>query len=164
MSNADAVLDGIAANVPLNRLTFEAITWLEHPELFETIGPTSRRTGTSPPWPIEPHNWPVIPEDWWKPYKLGSDDAVMPTIASFAEDLAASNCQPGMIVRNVRCEFQTCAQAMADVTDAVRSRRCSGTGRMVYLAEGTRCSTCDQLVNSKRDEFSDLVALAHSAP
>jgi hypothetical protein len=107
MSNADAVLDGIAANVPINRLTFEAISWREHPELFETPCSSARVFGTDPPWPIEPHNWPVIPESWWKPYTLGSDDGVMPMLSQFAEDLAGSNCHPGMIVRNVRCEFQT---------------------------------------------------------
>lgn len=123
MANADQVLDGIAANIPLNRLMFDAISWGDHPELFETPGHTSRRTGTSPPWPLEPHNWPVIPEDWWKPCSLGSEDGQMPMLAQFAEDLAASNCHPGMIVRNVRCEFHTCDQVMADVTEAVHARR-----------------------------------------
>lgn len=170
MSNADQVLDGIAAGGVILKIKFDAITHTAHPELFEAL---PRRNAL--PWPIEPHNWPVIPSDWWKPHSIGSGDAlVMAGLNDFAEDLAGSNCHPGMIVRNVCCEFQDTRRAMCDVVDAVyQRRRCEGVGKAVVNVGGSLvCCECRQQVDTKRspvdglaaalDARADLVALEHA--
>lgn len=127
VTDPDAIIDALDAGVALNLLTWEAINWHDHPELFEHApdGPASA------PWPIEPHNWPIIPADWWKTHALAGDDDQMPmAVAQFAEDLAASNCHPGMIVRHVHATFQatasdSCVDVLRDVIAAARAGRLS---------------------------------------
>jgi hypothetical protein len=95
-------------STPITRLTYEAISWRDHPKLFE---PTPL-VGAGPfaavvtPWPLEHHDRPVIPDDWWKPHTTYGVDAAF---SRYAESLVDCDSHPGLIVRRVTIETLTAA-------------------------------------------------------
>lgn len=92
----------ITAVVTGIELVYEAISHTKHPELFE---PKCRHNGA--PWPIEPHNRPVIPESWWEIGRIveRADGLLLP---AFAQNLIDCENHPGFIVRRVRLAMLSC--------------------------------------------------------
>lgn len=108
-----AILAFLDAGIPVSHLIYDAVTANDHPELFESDRSRCIYGGNlAGPWPLEPHNRPLIPESWWKMHMLAATDEHMGTpLAQFAEELADCEHHPGMIVRHVAAAFETVDQA-----------------------------------------------------